>query len=128
LKYIVIRHLNRNYYYFHDNLYSKIYGVPVKPSYFLKNLSLVFNLKIEEVIMIVSDWVHSRFNLDLDKFWARMAELNSNYFSNYEPYARHEFILGTDVATEHTPRMTMLARYGSNVINEDYYQVIRIGG
>ena len=102
-------------------MYKVSDGTRIGFAYLIFILETIFVLKREEIIIITNEWFFNKFRVDSKDFWSSM-----DLFPMKNPYMIMGFDVA-DVATEHTPRMTMLARYGSKVINEDY-QVIRIVG
>jgi hypothetical protein len=117
LEQLLIKHLNRNYYYLDGKLCKTSDGTSINFHYLIFILNTIFSISYEEIIITVNEWFFKKYRVDSRSFWW------STEYNN-----KSDMIMGVDVATPFEPRITMLARYGSNVINEDYYEVIRITG
>lgn len=121
---LLIKHLNRNYYYLDGFIYKVSDGTRIDSVYLIFILETIFALKREEIIIITNEWFFNKFRVDSSNFWSSM-----DSFSMKNTHMIMGFvIMGFDSAfNEFTPRINMLARYGSNTINEECYQVVRIG-
>lgn len=115
MKDLLLKHINRHYYYLNGYLFRVSDGAYLDNYYFLIKLNQIFAIKNEELIIILNDWFFDRFRVDSRNFWSPIKYIDSPHIISFS----------ADVG-EFTPNITMLARYGSKTINEDYFEVIRI--